>query len=740
MPEKIHIRFIIILISLFLAGHSVIRSQGKKEYSDIPEAVSSTHILMGSSGPRNVQWVENGTSYSYTTRNTETGHTEIRQYFPGSREDKLLLDTGEMAFPSTGEPFNYNSYKWSDDYRHLVFETKFRPIYRYSGLSDYYLYSTEDKTLKLLVKDARTAELSPDGSLVGLERAGNLYVYNIKEGIEKQITDDASDTVYNGHFDWVYEEEFDIAKGWEWSPDSKYVAYWQVDESNEPVFQMTDYETRHPDYVKFRVPLVGDPNAKVKIGVVNLAAGSKIWLNVDDEYIPRIYWTSVPNQLAVMTLNRKQNNMKLYFFNVLDGSKRLIFEEKSENWIDINSFFEGGIDLIYFPDTIKEFFWISDRDGYPHIYRYDYDGKLIAQVTQGEWAVTGIEGINPGKRLIYYISTGKSPLERQLYSIGFDGSAKQRISKEPGKHSFNLSPDTKYYIDIYSSVNTPKRVELRDTDGKLITRLENNDGITQFIELHKYSPAKLFNFTTADDTRLDGEMVLPFDFDSTKKYPVIFDVYGGPGSQGVFNSFEVDGWRQWLAQNGYVIVDINNRGNGNYGSKFMKIVYKQLGRWESNDYTETMNYLSSLPYIDTSRTAIMGTSYGGYITIYTMLMHAGIFKAGIANSAVTDWTLYDDIYTERYMGLIDENKEAYDKSSDVYNAGKLDGHLLIVHSTLDDNVHVQNTMQMLTALTNAGKDADLRIYPPGGHGAFYSMTNYMLMLKVYFDYLEKHLK
>ena len=740
MPEKIHIRFIIILISLFLAGHSVIRSQAKKEYSDIPEAVSSTHILMGSSGPRNVQWVENGTSYSYTTRNTETGHTEIRQYFPGSREDKLLLDTGEMAFPSTGEPFNYNSYKWSDDYRHLVFETKFRPIYRYSGLSDYYLYSTEDKTLKLLVKDARTAELSPDGSLVGLERAGNLYVYNIKEGIEKQITDDASDTVYNGHFDWVYEEEFDIAKGWEWSPDSKYVAYWQVDESNEPVFQMTDYETRHPDYVKFRVPLVGDPNAKVKIGVVNLAAGSKIWLNVDDEYIPRIYWTSVPNQLAVMTLNRKQNNMKLYFFNVLDGSKRLIFEEKSENWIDINSFFEGGIDLIYFPDTIKEFFWISDRDGYPHIYRYDYDGKLIAQVTQGEWAVTGIEGINPGKRLIYYISTGKSPLERQLYSIGFDGSAKQRISKEPGKHSFNLSPDTKYYIDIYSSVNTPKRVELRDTDGKLITRLENNDGITQFIELHKYSPAKLFNFTTADDTRLDGEMVLPFDFDSTKKYPVIFDVYGGPGSQGVFNSFEVDGWRQWLAQNGYVIVDINNRGNGNYGSKFMKIVYKQLGRWESNDYTETMNYLSSLPYIDTSRTAIMGTSYGGYITIYTMLMHAGIFKAGIANSAVTDWTLYDDIYTERYMGLIDENKEAYDKSSDVCNAGKLDGHLLIVHSTLDDNVHVQNTMQMLTALTNAGKDADLRIYPAGGHGAFYSMTNYMLMLKVYFDYLEKHLK
>ncbi len=739
MPEKIYMRFVAILLFLLLAN-SFVRGQEEPEYSDAAEAVTSTHILMGSSGPRNVQWIDNGASYSYTARNSETGHTEIRQYFPGPQKDKLLLDTGEMTFPSTGEPFNYRSYKWSGDFKYLIFETNFRPIYRYSGISDYYLYSTEDKTLKLLVKEARTAELSPDGSLVGLERAGNLYVYNIKKDFEKQITNDASDTVYNGHFDWVYEEEFDIDKGWGWSPDSKYIAFWQVDESREPVFQMTDYETQHPDYVKFRVPLVGDPNAKVRIGVVNPEDGNKIWLNIDEEYIPRIYWTSVPNQLAVMTLNRKQNDMKLYFFNVQDGSKRLVLEEKSDNWIDINSFFERVNDFLYFPDNLKEFFWISDRDGYDHIYRYDYDGKMAGQVTKGEWSVTGIEGIDPAKKLIYYASTEKSPLERHLYSIGFDGSGERMISKEPGKHSFNLSPNTKYYIDTYSNVNTPKQVELRDTDGKLITRLEDNEGTTRFIEVHKYSPAKLFSFTTSDNTRLDGEMVLPFDFDSTKKYPVIFDVYGGPGSQGVFNSFEADGWRQWLAQNGYVIVDINNRGNGNYGSKFMKIVYEHLGKWESNDYTEAMMYLSSLPYIDTSRAAIMGTSYGGYITIYTMLMHPGIFKAAIANSAVTDWKLYDDIYTERYMGLITDNKDGYDESSNVVNADKLEGHLLIVHSTMDDNVHVQNTMQMLTALTNAGKDADLRIYPPGGHGAFYSMTNYMLMLNVYFDYLEEHLK
>ncbi len=741
MPEKIYSRFTTVILFILFSTNAVVMGQGKKEYSSLSEAFTAGHILRGSSGPRDVQWVENGSSYSYTVKNAETGHKEIRQYFPADKKDQLILNTDEITYPSTGEPFDFRDYFWSGNYESLIFETNFRHIYHhYKGISDYYIYSLKEKTLKLLVKDARTAGLSPDGSTIGFEREGNLYIYDIKDGVEKQLTYDASDSIYNGHFDWVYEEEFDISKGWEWSRDSRYIAFWQVDESNEPVFQMTNYETQHPDYVKFRVPLVGDTNAKVRIGVVNPSDGSRIWLDVDEEYIPRIYWTNIPRQLAVMTLNREQNDMKLYFINVTDGSKKLILEEKSETWIDINSFFEEVMDFIYFPDDIKEFFQISDRDGYQHIYRYDYEGKLINQVTKGNWTVTSIEVIDTEKQLLYYTSTEKSPLERQLYSIRFDGSGEKLISNASGTHSFNLSPNAEYYFDAYSNINIPEQVELWNTDGQLISKLEDNEGVKRFIEFHKYSPARLFSFTTTDDTKLDGEMLLPFDFDSTKKYPVVFDIYGGPGSQGVTNSFETDGWRQWLAQNGYIIIDINNRGNGNYGSNFMKIVYKHLGKWESNDYTEAMRYLSSLSYADTSHAAIMGTSYGGYITIYTMLTHAGIFKTGIANSAVTDWRLYDDIYTERYMGLIDENSEGYDSSSDVYNAGKLDGNLLIVHSTMDDNVHVQNTMQMLTALSNAGKDADLRIYPPGGHGAVYSMTNYMLMLDVYFKYLERHLK
>lgn len=739
MAAKEHIRLFSLFSIIFLIVQFNLSGQEKQSYSGIREAVFSSAKLRGDPGPREFQWIDDGESYSYTSINNTAKHREIRRFSPAAQTDTLVVDVDELTLPS-GEKFDYSSYSWTRDSKHILFETNFRPIYRNSGISDYYLYSLQDHSLNLLVKDARSALVSPDGSMTAYERDGNMFVNNISGEAEKQLTDDAGEDLYYGHFDWDYEEEFGIGRAWNWSPDSRYIAFWQVDESNEPVYQMTDYEGQHPDYVKFRVPLVGDTNAKVKIGIADVVRGTKTWLKVDDEYIPRIYWTNDAGMLAVVTLNRKQNDVKLFFFDVSDGSRKLIFEEKSDTWIDIHNFYENVLDMFYFPSRLDEFFWLSDRDGYQHIYRYDYEGRLLNQVTKGDWMVTRIEGINVESKTIYYTSTEISPLERQLYSINFDGTGKQRISREAGKHSFNLSPDTRYYLDIYSNVNLPKQVELHSADGKMITKLQDNKSVDEFIQRHQYSPTRLFRFRTSDGTNLDGEIIRPFDFDSTKKYPVIFDVYGGPNSQDVFNAFAADGWRQWLAQQGYIIVDINNRGNANYGCRFMKIVYEHLGKWESNDYTETLNYLSAFPYVDTSNAAIMGTSYGGYITIYTMLAHPGVFKVGMANSAVTDWLLYDDIYTERYMGLKDENREGYEESSCVFKAGSLDGKLLIIHSTMDDNVHVQNTMQMLTALTNAGKDADLRIYPSGGHGAVYSRESYMLMLELYNNYLYKYLK
>jgi dipeptidyl-peptidase 4 len=717
-------------------------SQPKEGLKSVREALLSSGKLNGKSGPGNLNWIDGGNQYSYTALN-DPGFKEIRSYDPKTKEDLLVFENREIDFPGTNEEFNYNKFRWSNDSKYIVFQTNSKKIYRRSSISDYYLYSLNMKILTLVAKNVRTAELSPNSKMIGYERDNNMFVYDIENNKETRLTSDTGSSFFNGHYDWVYEEEFGQAQAWSWSPDSKYIAFWHFDESNVPVFQMTGYEGKHPEYEKIPVPLVGDPNPKVKIGVEDLSNNEIRWVDPGlkgDYYIPRIYWTNEPNTLAIMILNRPQNDLKLFFYNLQDGSYKKVMEEKSNTWIDIYDFYEGVNDLIYFPKDVNEFFWISDKDGHKHIYRYDYNGKLLNRVTKGNWTVTKIEGINSNTKTIYYTSTEPSPLERQLYSVKFDGTDKQQISKTPGRHRFNMSPNAEYYIDSYSSVSQPKQVELRVNNGEMINKLEDNNSVSEYIKTHKYSPLELIKFETSGSVNLDASIIKPPDFDPTKKYPVIFSVYGGPGSQGIFNSFAASGFDQWLAQQGYIIANVNNRGNANYGSNFMKIVYKHLGKYESHDFAEFAKYLSKLPYVDSTRIGIMGTSYGGYISIYTILMYPQIFKVAIANSPVTDWRLYDDIYTERYMDLLEDNEVGYDESSNVLNAKNLKGKLLIVHSDMDDNVHVQNTMQMLTALINAGKDADLRIFPLGAHGAIYNFKSNVLEHEIYDNYLKQYLK
>ncbi len=742
MKQKYLLKASIFIFALIILPYATY-GQGKTEYKNLREALLSSGKLRGKSGPRSLNWIDNGSRYSYTTRNDSTKREEIRSFNPKTMKDELIFDSSNLTFPDTNWKFTYRSFQWARDSKHLVFETNFRKIYRRSGISDYYIYSLKDKSLKLAAKDARTAELSPDGSRVGIERDGNMYVYDFASKKETQLTNDATNEIFNGHYDWVYEEEFGQAQAWDWSPDSKYIAYWQFDESKVPVFQMTNFEGTHPKYVKIPIPQPGDPNPSVRIGVIDVNSHKHIWLDSGlsgDFYIPRIYWTSEPNVLAMMTLNRAQNDMKLFFFNVKTGEHHLVMEEKNDTWVAIFNFYTGVNDMMYFPEKVREFFWVSDRSGYYQIYRYNYDGKLINRVTNGDWDVIKVFGINPDTKKVYYTSAEASPLEDQLYSINFDGTSETRLTKVPGFHRINMSPNTEYFLDSYSNVNLPQQVELWSTNGKMIKKLEGNNSVNDYIKNHEYSHTELFSFTTTDGQKLDCSMVKPFKFDPTKKYPVILAIYGGPESHSVYNSFNSSGWVQYLAQNGYIVVNVNNRGNANYGSKFMKIVYKQLGKWESHDFAETAKYLASLPYVDGSKMAIMGTSYGGYSTTFTMLTHPGVFKVGIANSPVTDWRLYDDIYTERYMAPLDDNKEGYKNSSDMTYADSLKGHLLLVHSMSDDNVHVRNTMQLLTALTNANKDINLRIYPPGAHGAAYNLSSYILEHEVYMQYLERYLK
>ncbi len=713
----------------------------KTKYADIQEALYAGWQLAGSNGPASVNWIDGGNRFSYLESKGKEGQ-EIRSYDPKTEEDALIFETKGMTFPGTSAPFEFSSFQWSEDSKYILFQSNFRPVWRRSGISDYYFFSREDKTLQLVAKDAQTAELSPNGKMVGYERQGNLFIYNFENDKETQLTDDAAEHFYNGRFGWVYEEEFGLAQAWSWSNDSRYIAFWQSDERDVPIFQMTDYSGKHASYQKIPYPKVGDKNPIVKIGVIDVQSGNKQWMKLDvaDGYVPRLYWTAQPGKLAVVHLTRKQNQLKLFFFDATNGEGNLIMEETSSKWIDVFDFFAGIEHLFFFPKNLEEFFWVSDRDGWSHIYRYNYEGELLNQVTQGEWEVTYVHSVNATEKTIYYTSTEVSPLERHLFSVRFDRKKKTQLTEAAGRHVVDFSPNGKYYLDRYSNINTPKQVELRDIKGKLLRTMEANTSVSEFIAGRVYAPRELMSFTTSDGQQLDMYVVKPIGFDASKSYPLVLNIYGGPGAQSVYNEFGSNGWEQYLAQEGYVVASVNNRGSGGYGSAFEKIVYEQLGKWESHDFAEAAKYLASLPWVDGDYMAIRGHSYGGYMSSYTMLNHPEVFKVSLVGAPVTDWKLYDSIYTERYMGLYPENKANYEKSAATTYAGNLQGQMFIAHSAMDENVHMQNTMQLMQALIDNGKDADLRIYPPGAHGVAYNAQSYVLLYKQYTDYLNRFLK
>ena len=575
------------------------------------------------------------------------------------------------------------------------------------------------------------AKLSPDGKLAGFRRGHDLYVLRIHDRKLTRLTNNGSSTLLNGEMDWVYPEELELPTAWWWSPDSRRIAYMQFDTSREPIFPQVSLLNVTGRLEPERYPQPGDPNPDVRIGIVPAEGGSTRWLDLGDtrdHLLARVQWLPAGTAVAVERLNRVQNQLDLLAADAKTGASHVLLHEEDPYWINVNNH------LHFFRDG-KRFLWGSERDGFLHLYLYGMDGKLERQITRGEWQVEKVLQIDEARGVIYYESTEASPLESQFYSISLDGADKQRLTTAKGSHSVNLSPGFGFWTDSFSSLTSAPHTELFRTGGSEVMTLRKPDAALAEFDLQ---PSEIHPFKTPDGVLLYGRLIKPAGFSAGRKYPVIVEVYGGPGFQSIRDRWMGLTWEQVLAQRGFVVWQVDNRGSTGRGHKFESAIYHNMGERELADQLLGLDYLNSLGFSDPARVGLYGWSYGGYMTLYSLCNAPDRFQAGVAGAPVTNWRTYDSIYTERYMGLPAENPEAYDRTSPITHAGNLKAKLLIIHNIEDDNVHFQNTMRMAGALERSGKQFSMLVYPQKAHGV--TGPEHTQMLHAITDFFEQALK
>jgi dipeptidyl-peptidase-4 len=551
----------------------------------------------------------------------------------------------------------------------------------------------------------RDPKLSPDGRFVSFRREHDLYCLDIHTKRARRLTRDGSATLLNAELDWVYPEELELSTAHWWSPDGRWIAYLQFDVSHEPEFPLADLTGARAKLEPERFPQPGTPNADVRLGVVSPDGGATRWMDLGetrDRLLARVYWSPDSRTLAVERLNRVQNRLDLLFADAATGTSRVALTEHDPYWINVN-------DLFRFLKSGK-FLWGSERDGFLHLYMHGADGRQEAQITRGEWQVTGVAGVDEAAREIYYVSSEASPLERQLYRIGLNGKHKAPLSRSAGTHTISMGGTCEYYLDTASSLAAPPRTTLHKRDGTQLSVYREPEEME-----YEILPTEIVAVKAADGTLLYARMIKPAGFTPGKKYPVIVMVYGGPGVQSVRDTWQGATWDQALAQRGFLIWQLDNHGSTGRGHRFESPIYHHMGALELKDQQEGIRHLASLGFVDTSRMGLYGWSYGGYMTLYSLLHAPGVFRAGISGAPVTDWHNYDSIYTERYMGLPQDNEEGYKASSPLGKAEALTAKLMLIHNIEDDNVHFQNTLQMANALERAGKHFQMLVYPQKTH-------------------------
>ncbi len=666
----------------------------------------------------------------YTLLNRNQNGVSIDKYsYKTLQRVETILNGKDLGIPY------FETYSFNADETKLLLGFNLKPVYRHSTKGTYIVYNLKTKkTTVLQSEDIQEPTFSPDGKKIAFVVRNNLYVKNLETEKITQITEDGKiNHIINGVTDWVYEEEFSFVRAFEWSKDSDKIAFLRFDETKVPQFSMNvTGNNLYPKQQTFKYPKAGEKNSEVSLHLYDLndKTTQKIELG-KYEYIPRIQWTNDDEYLSATTLNRHQNDLKLFFVNAETGTSKLILNEKDKAYVDVQD------NLTFLDDN--SFIWTSEKDGFNHIYLYDKNGKLIRQITKGNWEVTKYYGLNKENNQIYYQSVENGSINRGVYTIGLNGKNKKLLTPKEGQSDASFSKNMRYFINNYSSAMVAPTYSLYENDKKVKT-IKDNTILEQKLSAYKLSK-KEFSTISINGNDLNMWTIKPADFNPNKKYPLLLFQYSGPGSQQVSNKwFSMnDYWHQLLAQKGIIVACVDGRGTGYKGRDFKKVTQKQLGKYEVEDQIAVAKKLAKLPYINSDKIGIWGWSFGGFMSTNCILKGNDIFKVAIAVAPVTSWRFYDSVYTERYMTTPQENPSGYDDNSPIQYANKLKGKYLLVHGSGDDNVHLQNTNRMINALIEANKDFDSEIYPDRTHGIYRGTNTRLHLFRKMTKFLEENL-
>lgn len=718
---------------LFFVLAPVLAAQQKQPVTlDVLEELSRANP----SGPGSpLAWSPDGGQFVYRDG------SRLMIYDAARQSSRRLLDTGPLddqaVTPNAGDPsqpFDWQNRRVSE--ARVQWSANGDDIL-YAAGGDLFLIDVQDRDWRQLTRTAaaeRDPKLSPDGNSVAFRRDWDLYVLDLASGKDRRLTTGGSADLRNGGLDWVYPEELDLGTAYWWSPDSHSIAYLQFDVLTEPLHPQADLVAPRAIYEPEPYPHPGDDNPAVRLGLVPAEGGPTRWLDVGDTrthyLVARVSWTPDSRQLYVVRPNRVQNRQDLLAFDVASGEVSTVLEESDPYWINV------GAEPVFI-DQGREFLWLSERDGFQHIYRYSRDGSHVAQLTHGDWMVTSIDGVRgTGPRTrVYYTSTEESPLERHIYSMDLDGGDRQRLSTRPGTHSLTVGPDARFYLHTFSSTTDPPETTLHSGDGTQLAVYRPAD--RSIAERYQLLPSEFLSYKGSDGTLFHARLIRPAGFTEGERYPVIVSAYGGPGAQSVRDVWAGADMDQVLAQAGFVIWQLDNRGSAGRGHAFETPVFHRLGELELADQVAGVEYLVSLGFADPERIGVQGWSYGGFMTLNALLNAPDVFRAGVAGAPVTGWRNYDTIYTERYMGLPSDNEDGYETTALPQHAAKLEGALMLMHNLEDDNVLFQNTAQMIDALERAGKQFELVLYTQKSH----SLSGEALRHRnaAMLDFFERHL-